>query len=126
MPGKGEPHSSRMLKAPAAMVASIAVRRVLHAGWKLVTGTEPPAAPGDKRVPLGQAVAWAVLFGGAVTTVRMMASRYASSLLLPRAPRQGLPEPGQADSPGQPLPEPEAPGLPYLMVVAVLAWRRRR
>ena len=27
MPGKGEPHSSRMLKAPAAMVASIAVRR---------------------------------------------------------------------------------------------------
>ena len=108
------------------MVASVAVRRVLHAGWKLVTGTEPPAAPGDKRVPLGQAVAWAVLFGGAVTTVRMIASRYASSLLLSRAQRQGLPEPGQEDSPGQPLPEPSAPGLPYLMVVAVLAWRRRR
>ena len=108
------------------MVASVAVRRVLHAGWKMVTGTEPPAAPGDKRVPLGQAVAWAVLFGGAVTTVRMIASRYASSLLLFRAQRQGLPEPGQEESPGQPLPEPAAPGLPYLMVVAVLAWRRRR
>src|SRR5689334_344517 len=87
MPGKGEPHSSRMLKAPAALVASVAVRRGLHAGWKLVTGTGPPAAPDDKRVPLGQAVAWAALFGGAVTTARMIASRYASLLLLSRAQR---------------------------------------
>jgi hypothetical protein len=98
----------------------------LHAGWKLVTGTRPPTAPDDKRVPLGQAVAWAALFGGAVTTARMVASRCVSSLLLPRAQRQGLPEPGQADGPGQQLPQPEAPGLPYLMVVAALVWRRRR
>jgi hypothetical protein len=115
-----------MLKAPAAMVASVAVQRGLHAGWKLVTGTGPPTAPDDRQVPLGQAVAWAALFGGAVTTARMIASRYASSLLLPRAQRQGLPEPGQVDSSGQQLPQPEAPGLPYLMVVAMLAWRRRR
>ena len=115
-----------MLKAPAAVVASVAVRRGLLAGWKLVTGTEPPTAPDDRRVPLGQAVAWAALFGGAVTTARMIASRYASSLLLPRAQRPGLPEPGPVDSSGQQLPQPEAPGLPYLMVVAVLAWRRRR
>jgi hypothetical protein len=115
-----------MLKAPAAMVASIAVRRGLHAGWKLVTGTGPPAGPDDRQVPLGQAVAWAALFGGAVTTARMIASRYASSLLLPGAQRQGQPEPGQVDSSGQQLPQPEAMGLPYLMVVAVLAWRRRR
>ena len=46
----------------------------------------------------------------------MIASRYASSLLLPRAQRQGLPEPGQVDSSGQQLPQPEAPGLPYLIV----------
>jgi hypothetical protein len=115
-----------MLKAPAAVLASVAVRRGLQAGWKLVTGTGPPTAPDDKQVPLGQAVAWAALFGGAVTTARMIASRYVSSLLVPSAQRQGLPEPGQADSPGQQLPQPEAPGLPYLMVVAVLAWRRRR
>ena len=115
-----------MLKAPAAMVASVAVQRGLRAGWKLVTGQGPPVAPDDRRVPLGQAVAWAALFGGAVTTARMIASRYASSLLLPGAQRPGLPEPGQVDSFGQRLPEPQAPGLPYLMVVAVLAWRRRR
>jgi Protein of unknown function (DUF4235) len=115
-----------MLKGPAALLASVAVRGVLHAGWKLVTGAEPPAAPGDKRVPLGEAVAWAALFGGAVTTARMLASRYVSFLWRPRARRQGLPEPGQVDSHGQPRPEPEAPGLPYLLAVAVLAWRRRR
>ena len=108
------------------MVASVAVQRGLHAGWKLVTGTRAPTAPDDKQVPLGQAVAWAALFGGGVTTARMIASRYASSWLLPRAQRQGLPEPGQVDSHGQQLPQPEAPGLPYLMVVAVLVWRRRR
>ena len=108
------------------MVASVAVQGGLHAGWKLVTGTAPPTAPDDKQVPLGQAVAWAALFGGAVTTARMIASRYVSSSLLPRAQRQGLPEPGQVDSSGQQLPQPEAPGLPYLVVVALLTWRRRR
>jgi len=126
MPGKGEPHSSRMLKAPVAMVASVAVQRGLRAGWTLVTGTGPPAAPDDRQVPLGQAVAWAALFGGAVTTARMIASRYASAWLLPGAQRQGAAEPGRVDSSGQQLPQPQAPGLPYLMVVAVLAWRRRR
>jgi MYXO-CTERM domain-containing protein len=125
MPGKGEPHSSRLLKAPAALVASVAVRKVLHVGWKLVTGTEPPAAPDDKQVPFGQAVAWAALFGGAVATSRMMASRYASSLWLSRAQRRGPPEPGQVDGPGPP-PQPGAPSLASLMAVAALAWRRRR
>jgi Protein of unknown function (DUF4235) len=115
-----------MLKAPAALAASVAVGRCLHVGWKLVTGTEPPAAPGDKQIPLGQAVAWAALFGGAVTTARMLASRQVSSLWRPRGQPQGLPERGQADSHGQQLPQPEAPGLPSLMAVAVLAWRRRR
>ena len=127
MPGKREPRSSRMLKAPAAMVASVAVQRGLHVGWKLVTGQEPPTAPDDKQVPLGQAVAWSALFGAAVAGARMIASRYASSLLVPRRQQQGLPEPaaGQIESQDQPLPQAEAPGLPYLIVVAVLAWRRR-
>lgn len=113
-----------MMKATAAMVASIAARRVLHAGWKLVTGAEPPTARGDQRVPLGEAVAWAALFGGTVTTSRLLASRYVSSLVLPRAARQAMLQ--QADGQGQQLPQPEAPGLPSLMAVAVLAWRRRR
>ena len=127
MPGKREPRSSRMLKAPAAMVASVAVQRGLHVGWKLVTGQEPPTAPDDKQVPLGQAVAWTALFGAAVAGARMIAGRYASALLTPRRQRQGLPEPArQADGQDHPLPQAEAPGLLYLILVAVLAWRRRR
>jgi hypothetical protein len=127
MPGKREPRSSRMLKAPAAMVASVAVQRGLHVGWKLVTGQEPPTAPDDKQVPLGQAVAWSALFGAAVAGARLIVGRYASAWLAPRRQRQGLPEPapGQADGQDIPVPRAEAPGLPYLIVVAVLAWRRR-
>jgi len=117
-----------MLKAPAAMVASVAVQRGLHVGWKLVTGQEPPRAADDKQVPLGQAVAWTALFGAAVAGARMIAGRYASAFLAPRRQGQGLPEPapGQADGQDHPLPQAEAPGLPYLILVAVLAWRRRR
>ena len=117
-----------MLKAPAAMVASVAAQRGLHVGWKLVTGQEPPAAPDDKQVPLGQAVAWTALFGAGVAGARMVASRYTSTLLVPRRQPQGLPEaaPGQIESQNHPLPQAEAPGLPYLILVAVLTWRRRR
>jgi hypothetical protein len=128
MPGKREPLSSRMLEVPAAMIASVAVQRGLHVGWKLVTGQEPPAAPDDQQVPLGQAVAWTALFGAAVAGARMIASRYTGTLLVPRRQPQGLPEPvpGQIESQDHPLPQAEAPGLPYLILVAVLAWRRRR
>ena len=115
-----------MLKALAAPVASFAALRGLHAGWKLVTGTEPPTPPDNKQVPLVQAVTWAALLGAAVNTARMIARRYASFLLLPHPQRQGLPEPGQIDSPDQPPHQPEAPGLPYLTLVALLVWRRRR
>jgi len=125
MPDKSEPQISRMLKAPAAMAASIAVHRGVEAGWKLVTHTDPPAA-GDRQVPLGRAVAWAALVGGAIPTARMIASRYASTVLVPRSQRQGSPQPGPADGQALPQPQPEAPGLPYLITVAALAWRRRR
>jgi hypothetical protein len=128
MPGKRAPLSSRMLKTPAALVAAVATQRGLQLGWKLITGEEPPAAQDDNRVPLGQAVAWAVLHGAALTTARMIAGRYTPTLWLSRRQRQGLPEPapGQADSQDHPPPQPEAPSLPYLMLLAALVWRRRR
>ena len=128
MPGSREPLSSRMLKGLAALAAAVTFRRGLHAGWRLVTGHEPPAAPDDKQIPLGEAATWAVLFGAGVAGARMMASRYAGALLVPRRQQEGLPEPaaGQNNSQDHPLGRAEAPGLPYLITVAVLAWRRRR
>jgi hypothetical protein len=128
MAEKGEPRSSRVLKAPAAFVAAVAARRGLQAGWKLVTGSEPPAAPEDERVPLGQAVAWTALLGAAMAGARMIISRYVSSLLVPSPPRQGLPEPapGQNDSQDHRRPQPEAPSLLSLILLAVLVGRRRR
>jgi hypothetical protein len=126
MPGRREPLSSQMVKALAAPVASFAVLRGLHVGWKLVTGAEPPAAPDNKRVPVGQAVAWAALAGATVNTARMIARRYASFLLLARPLQEGPPEPGQIDSQDHPPPQPEVPGLPYLTLVALMVWRRRR
>jgi hypothetical protein len=117
-----------MLKGSAAFVAAVAFERGFHAGWRLITGHEPPAAPDDKQIPLGEAAAWAVLFGAGVAGARMMASRSAGALLVPRRQQQGLPEPaaGQIGSQDHSLGQAEAPGLPYLIVVAVLGWRRRR
>ena len=117
-----------MLKGLAALAAAVTFRRGLHAGWRLVTGHEPPAAPDDKQIPLGEAATWAVLFGAGVAGARMMASRYAGALLVPRRQQEGLPEPaaGQINSQDHPLGQAAAPGLPSLIAVAVLAWRRRR
>jgi MYXO-CTERM domain-containing protein len=126
MPSRREPLSSQIVKALVAPVASFAVLRGLHAGWKLVTGAEPPAAPDNKQVPVGQAVAWVALLGATVNTARMIARRYASFLLLARPQRQGLPEPDQIDGQDHPPHQPEVPGLPYLVLVALLVWRRRR
>lgn len=128
MAGAREPRSSRVLKAPAAALAAVAMHRGLNAGWKLVTGKKPPAAPEDQYVPLGQAAAWVALLGAAVPGARMIARRYVSSLLVPRPQGrdQAEPEPGQIDGQDQPPSHPEVPGLPSLIVVAVLTWRRRR
>jgi hypothetical protein len=43
-----------MLKGPAALLASVAVRGALHAGWKLVTGASRRRPPATLRAsPLG-------------------------------------------------------------------------
>jgi Protein of unknown function (DUF4235) len=118
MPGKREGRAIGTLKYAAGLVAVAAARRVLHAGWKVVTGKEPPNAPDDKKVPVGEVVAWSVLFGAAISTARMIGGRCVSRVLLPRQP--------QADSQGNPLPEPESPRAGYLALVAALIWQRRR
>jgi MYXO-CTERM domain-containing protein len=123
MPGKGESHTIRALKNAAGLVAVVAARRGLRAGWKVVTGQEPPDAPDDKQVPVGEVFAWAMLFGAGITTARMIGGRCVSWVLLPRRQRGAA---GQTDSQGDPPPQPESPGFGYLALVAALMWRRRR
>jgi hypothetical protein len=123
MPGKGESRTIRTLKDAAGLVAVVAARRGLRAGWKVVTGREPPGAPDDKQVPVGEVFAWSMLFGAGITTARMIGGRCVSRVLLPRRQRGAA---GQADSQGDALPQPESPRLGYLALVAALLWRRRR
>ena len=91
-------HFGQPLWLVAGLVAVVAARRGLQLGWRRVTGKEPPAAPDDKQVPLGQAVAWTLLVGAAITTARMIAIRYAS-FLLPRRLREAA---AQTESPDTP------------------------
>jgi Protein of unknown function (DUF4235) len=90
----------RALEQAAGMLAVLAAQKAARVGWRRVTGTEPPGAPDDQQVPLGQAVAWTLLFGAAITTARMIAIRYAANLL-PRSQREALAA-GQANSPDTP------------------------
>jgi hypothetical protein len=120
MPGKGEGHAIRAMKSAAGVVAAITARMGLQAGWKVATGEQPPAGPNDSQVPLGQALAWAVLFGGTISAARMIAGRWVSHLVSPRQQHAA----GQAGGQGQPPPEPPRSG--YLALVAFLVWQRRR
>lgn len=123
MPGKGEGRTIRTLKDAAGVAAAVAAHRGLRAGWKVITGKEPPGAPDDKQVPLGELVVWAMLFGSAMATARMIAGRWVSRVLLPRRQREAA---GQIDSQGRPLSQPESPSFGYLALFAALLWRRRR
>jgi len=72
------------------MAAVLAAQKAARIGWRRVTGKEPPASPDDQQIPLGEAVAWTLLLGAALATARMIAMRYAASLL-PRHRRQASP-----------------------------------
>lgn len=92
MAGKREGRNVRALKHAAGLVAAVVARRGLQLTWKQIAGKQPPAAPDDERVSLGEAVLWAFLVGAAATVARAIAIRYASHLL-PSAERQSLPDP---------------------------------
>ncbi len=97
MAEEGKDRSSRALKQAAGLLAVLAAQKVARVGWRRVTGNEPPGAPDDNQVPLGQAVAWTLLLGAAITTARMIAIRYAS-FLLPRRQREAAAQAKSADT----------------------------
>jgi len=62
----------------SSLGAAAAAKKGIDAGWKVVTGKNPPENPADPDVALREAVAWAVFSGTFVAVARMFAQRGAA------------------------------------------------
>jgi hypothetical protein len=59
----------------AGLAAGFATRKLVTAGWKKVTGKEPPSDPRDPHVSVVEALSWAIVLGVAMETARLLAIR---------------------------------------------------
>ncbi|MBA2529179.1 MAG: DUF4235 domain-containing protein [Euzebyales bacterium] len=60
----------------SAVLAGIAMRKALTAGWrKAKRGTDPPVNPADRQTDWMEALAWAAATGVGVGIARLMATR---------------------------------------------------
>jgi hypothetical protein len=66
---------SQAVGVMAGVAAGFATRKLVTAGWKKVTGKEPPSDPRDPRVSIGEALSWAIVLGVAMETARLVAIR---------------------------------------------------
>ena len=69
---------SRVVGTLAALGAAMLTRRLVTAGWKRLTGKEPPDDPQDQSVGFGEALSWAIILGVAMETARLVAQRTAT------------------------------------------------
>ena len=69
---------SRLIGGLAAAAAGFATRKVMTAGWRKLTGKEPPEHPEDPQVALAEAIGWAAVMGVAMSTARLLATRVAA------------------------------------------------
>jgi len=58
-------------------VTTIAAQRLLKAGWKFVTGDEPPS-PTDPETPVITAVSWAMASAVGVAVTQLLTQRLAA------------------------------------------------
>ena len=72
---------SRVVGTFAALGAAMVTRRLVTAGWKRLTGKEPPDDPQDQSVGFGEALSWAIILGVAMETARLVAQRTATRRL---------------------------------------------
>jgi uncharacterized protein DUF4235 len=68
---------SRVITALVGFAAAFGARKLLHFGWKRVTGKEPPE-PDDPQSALGEALVWAMVTAVGVQLARMLATRAAT------------------------------------------------
>ena len=68
----------RILGGVSAVLAGIAARKLLAAGWRKTTGRNPPANPAAPGTQWREAVAFAFVSGAAMGLARMIATRRAA------------------------------------------------
>lgn len=68
----------RLLGGLSAVLAGLATRTVLTRGWRLATGTNPPANPAAPGTRWREAVPYALASGAAMGLARMLATRKAA------------------------------------------------
>ncbi len=68
----------RILGGVSAVLAGIAARKLLAAGWRKTTGHNPPANPAAPGTQWREAVAFAFVSGAAMGLARMIATRRAA------------------------------------------------
>jgi hypothetical protein len=68
----------RVLGGVTTIAATIVTRKILTAGWKFVTGTNPPDSPENPDTGTIEAVSWALASGVGVAVARLFATRKAA------------------------------------------------
>jgi Protein of unknown function (DUF4235) len=67
---------SGMITGAADLAAYHYSRKAVTFGWKRITGKEPPSNPSSPKVPLLEALCWAIVLGIGVEATRMLTERY--------------------------------------------------
>lgn len=65
--------------AGAALVAGLAVRKALEAGWHAARSTEPPEGPADPSASWGEALGWTVVTAVGMGMAKVVAARGAAA-----------------------------------------------
>ncbi|HIZ37079.1 MAG TPA: DUF4235 domain-containing protein [Candidatus Ruania gallistercoris] len=69
----------KLVTTVAAVAAGFAANKLLAAGWKAITGHEPPTGdPDDGEISIGELVVFAAVSGAVVAFARTFATRGAA------------------------------------------------
>jgi len=75
--GKPSNIEYRLMAGLLGAAATFATQRLLRAGWKTITGSEPPDVR-DPDVPIGAAISWLVASGVGLGVAQLLVQRFAA------------------------------------------------
>lgn len=71
--------SWKLVGGLSAVLAGVAARKIVEAGWERTTGKNPPSNPESPDTTWPEAIGWALLSGAAVGLARLVAARTAAA-----------------------------------------------